>query len=105
MAATLQAARTLVPSRLVAVFQPYLFSRTAAVGRELGKALARADVVAVLAVYAARERPDDFPGVSGLTVARAATECAAGRTVLWLPDFAAAGGRSLGCCARAICAC
>ena len=35
--------------------------------REFGQALALADVVAVLDVYPARERAEDFPGVSGLT--------------------------------------
>jgi UDP-N-acetylmuramate--alanine ligase len=90
VAATLQAARTLAPARLVAVFQPHLYSRTAMLSREFGQALAHADAIAVLDVYAARERSEDHPGVSGLTVARAAAEHARGRTVLWLPDFAAA---------------
>ncbi len=90
VAATLQAARTLAPRRLVAVFQPHLFSRTAALAREFGQVLAQADVVAVLDVYPARERAEDFPGVSGLTVARETAERAAGRTVLWLPDFPSA---------------
>jgi UDP-N-acetylmuramate--alanine ligase len=88
--ATLQAARTLAPQRLVAVFQPHLYSRTAMLAREFGQALAHADVIAVLDVYPARERAEDHPGVSGLTIARAAAERAHGRTVLWLPDFAAA---------------
>jgi UDP-N-acetylmuramate--alanine ligase len=90
VAATLQAARTLAPQRLVAVFQPHLYSRTAMLAREFGLALALADVIAVLDVYPARERAEDHPGVSGLTIARAAAERAHGRTVLWLPDFAAA---------------
>ncbi|MCW3066450.1 MAG: UDP-N-acetylmuramate--L-alanine ligase, partial [Solirubrobacterales bacterium] len=51
--ATLAGARTLAPARLVAVFQPHLFSRTAALAREFGAALALADVVVVLDVYAA----------------------------------------------------
>jgi UDP-N-acetylmuramate--alanine ligase len=88
VAATLQAARTLAPARLVAVFQPHLYSRTAMLSREFGQALAHADAIAVLDVYAARERAEDHPGVSGLTVARAAAEHARGRTVLWLPRFA-----------------
>jgi UDP-N-acetylmuramate--alanine ligase len=88
VAATLQAARTRLPSRLVAVFQPHLYSRTAMLAREFGVALAHADVIAVLDVYPARERAEDFPGVGGLTIARAATEHARGREVLWLPDFA-----------------
>ncbi|MGH2834578.1 MAG: UDP-N-acetylmuramate--L-alanine ligase [Solirubrobacteraceae bacterium] len=90
VAATLQAARTRLPRRLVAVFQPHLFSRTAMLAREFGAALAHADVIAVLDVYPARERAEDFPGVSGLTIARAAAEHAHGREVLWLPNFASA---------------
>ena len=52
--------------RLVAVFQPHLYSRTALLAREFGRALAEADVAVVLDVYPARERAEDFPGVSGL---------------------------------------
>jgi UDP-N-acetylmuramate--alanine ligase len=42
-------------------------------------------VVIVLDIYAARERAEDFPGVSGLVVAAAAAEAAGGRPVWWLP--------------------
>jgi UDP-N-acetylmuramate--alanine ligase len=87
VAATLRAARTLRPKRLVAVFQPHLYSRTAMLADGFGAALAQADVIALLDVYAARERVEDHPGVSGLTIARAASEHASGRTVLWLPAF------------------
>jgi UDP-N-acetylmuramate--alanine ligase len=90
VAATIDAARTLGARRVVAVFQPHLYSRTARLAGEFGAALARADVAAVLDVYPARERPEDFPGVSGLTIAEAAADAARGRPVLWLPDFAAA---------------
>jgi UDP-N-acetylmuramate--alanine ligase len=47
-------------------------------------------VAAVLDVYPARERAEDFPGVSGLLVAEATADAAGGRTVLWLPTFDAA---------------
>jgi UDP-N-acetylmuramate--alanine ligase len=90
VAATIDAARTLGARRVVAVFQPHLFSRTERLAGEFGAALARADVAAVLDVYPARERPEDFPGVSGLRVAEAAADAAHGRPVLWLPDFATA---------------
>jgi UDP-N-acetylmuramate--alanine ligase len=83
--ATLEAARTLEPRRLFACFQPHLFSRTRMLAREFGTALALADIVIVLDVYAARERAEDFPGVSGLLVAAAAAEAAGGRPVWWLP--------------------
>jgi len=87
VAATIDAARTQRPRRVVAVFQPHLYSRTQRLAREFGVALARADVVAVLDVYPARERAEDFPGVSGLLVAEAAADSAKGRLVLWLPTF------------------
>ena len=45
---------------------------------------------AVLDVYPARERAEDFPGVTGLLVAEAAADAAGGRPVLWLPTFDAA---------------
>jgi UDP-N-acetylmuramate--alanine ligase len=87
VAATLAAARTLGPGRLVAVFQPHLYSRTAALAREFGVALAAADLVCVLDVYPARERAEDFPGVGGLLVAEAAADAAGGRRVCWLPTL------------------
>jgi UDP-N-acetylmuramate--alanine ligase len=85
VAATLAAARTLNPSRVVAVFQPHLYSRTRALARPFGAALAAADLVVVLDVYPSRERPEDFVGVDGKLVADAAAEAAEGRTVAWLP--------------------
>jgi len=87
VAATIAAARTRAPRRLVAVFQPHLFSRTAAFAREFGAALAQADVAVLLDVYPARERAEDFPGVSGLLIAREAAARAGGRPVLWMPGF------------------
>ena len=58
VAATLQAARQTFPeARLVAVFQPHLFSRTLRFAREFGEALLGADVVVVLPIYPAREQP------------------------------------------------
>jgi UDP-N-acetylmuramate--alanine ligase len=88
VAATLEAARTLAPRRVVAVFQPHLFSRTLRTATEFGAALAAADEVVVLDIYPARERPEDFPGVTGLMVAEAVAD--AGAPVAWLPGFDAA---------------
>jgi UDP-N-acetylmuramate--alanine ligase len=85
--ATLEAARTLSPRRLVACFQPHLFSRTAMLARAFGEALALADVVCVLDVYPARERAEDWPGVSGWLVAAAAASAAHGRRVYWTPSM------------------
>jgi len=86
--ATLTAARTLPHDRLVAVFQPHLFSRTQLLARELGRALARADVAVVLDVYPAREKAEDHPGVSGLMVAEAVADARPGMPLYWLPAFA-----------------
>ena len=69
--ATLGAVRTVTEQsgrgRSLVVFQPHLYSRTAAFAREFGQALDSADEVFVLDVYAAREQP--MPGISGATVA------------------------------------
>jgi UDP-N-acetylmuramate--alanine ligase len=88
--ATLETARTLAGAegrRLVACFQPHLYSRTRALAREFGQALALADVSVVADVYPARERAEDFPGVSGLLVAEATADAAGGRPVWWLPQL------------------
>ena len=87
--ATLEALRELEPRRLIAVFQPHLYSRTKAFAQRFGAALAAADVVGVLDVYPAREEPvGELAGVSGLDVARATADHASGRPVLWLADAA-----------------
>jgi UDP-N-acetylmuramate--alanine ligase len=44
----------------------------------------------VVDIYPARERAEDFPGVTGRLVAAAAADAAGGRRVAWLPDFHAA---------------
>jgi UDP-N-acetylmuramate--alanine ligase len=87
VAATIAAARTLEPKRVVALFQPHLYSRTRALARDFGRALAAADLTVVLDVYRARERPEDFRGVDGKLIADAAADAANGRTVAWLPRF------------------
>jgi UDP-N-acetylmuramate--alanine ligase len=88
VAATLAALRELRPRRLVAVFQPHLYSRTKALTAPFGRALADADAIGVLDVYAAREEPvGALAGVSGLDVARAAADRAGGRPVWWLRDL------------------
>jgi UDP-N-acetylmuramate--alanine ligase len=65
--ATLAAAHQAFPGRrIVAVFQPHLYSRTQAQHVALGEALATAGLAVVTEVYAAREAP--IPGVSGRLV-------------------------------------
>ena len=74
VAAVLGAAREIVEAdggRLVAVFQPHLYSRTRIFAEEFGRALSLADEVVVLDVYGARERPE--PGVDGGLIARNVT--------------------------------
>ncbi|MFL5383095.1 MAG: UDP-N-acetylmuramate--L-alanine ligase [Longimicrobiaceae bacterium] len=74
--ATLKAARAAHPDRrLVAVFQPHLYSRTRDFAREFGSALALADVVFLTDVYAAREKP--IAGVTGEMIAVPAREAGA----------------------------
>ena len=69
--ATLAAARQVYPQRrLVALFQPHLFSRTRDFTDDFGRALAAADVNIIMDVYPSRERP--IPGVTGELVADAA---------------------------------
>lgn len=67
--ATLQGARERHSGRIVAIFQPHLFSRTRALADDLADALGAADVVIVTEIYAAREAND--PGISGKRVADA----------------------------------
>lgn len=66
--ATLAAARERAGAgrRVLAVFQPHLYSRTELFGHQLGEALSSADLVVVTDVYGAREDPR--PGISGKMV-------------------------------------
>ena len=85
--AALEALRGTGPRRLIAVFQPHLYSRTKAFAQEFGSALSLADEVGVLDVYAAREEPvGELEGVSGIEVAAAAADDSGGRPVWWLVD-------------------
>jgi UDP-N-acetylmuramate--alanine ligase len=87
LAADLRAARDIAPGgRVIAVFQPHLFSRTRIFADQFGAALGLADEAFVLDVYAAREDPE--PGVTGELVASAVP----GGRAVFLPDSAAAPG-------------
>ena len=81
--ATLSAARWGPWKRVIAVFQPHLYSRTQALWREFGEALSAADVVVVTDVYGAREDP--VPGVTGKLIVESICETAPGRKVAYLP--------------------
>jgi UDP-N-acetylmuramate--alanine ligase len=80
--ATLEAAREVTDGRIVACFQPHLFSRTLEFADEFGAALTLADLSVVLDIYPAREDP--IPGVTGRLVADAAR--AAGANVRYVSD-------------------
>jgi UDP-N-acetylmuramate--alanine ligase len=71
LAADLRAARAITAGggRVIAVFQPHLYSRTRIFAADFGAALGLADEAVVLDVYAAREDPE--PGVTGRLVADA----------------------------------
>jgi UDP-N-acetylmuramate--alanine ligase len=74
---TLEAARAVFAGqRIVAAFQPHLYSRTRDFTAAFGEALAVADVVWVTDVFPAREAP--IPGVTGEIVATAARRAGAG---------------------------
>jgi UDP-N-acetylmuramate--alanine ligase len=91
--AVLRAARGVAGAgRVVAVFQPHMFSRTRIFAADFAEALALADEVVVLDVYAAREDPE--PGVTGALIADR-VPLPAGR-VAFVPDAAQAAAEVAG---------
>jgi UDP-N-acetylmuramate--alanine ligase len=82
--AALAAGRQSTNGRLVVVFQPHRYSRTAALWREFGPCFGDADVLVLTDVYPAGEPPR--PGVSGMLVVDAARE--AGASPRWAPSLA-----------------
>jgi UDP-N-acetylmuramate--alanine ligase len=95
--AVLRAARGLGDGRVLALFQPHLYSRTRHLAQEFGMALAHADVAVVADVYAAREQPVD--GVTGKLVVDALGQACPGMRVGWMPELEA-GARWLAQLAR-----
>jgi UDP-N-acetylmuramate--alanine ligase len=82
--ATLAAARQVHPGRrLVALFQPHLYSRTRDFAAEFGRSLAGCDLAIVTDIYPSREKP--LPGVTGELVAQAARS-AGHPAVLYISD-------------------
>ena len=81
LAADIAAARD--GGRVLALFQPHLYSRTRHLVREFAAALASADVVAVTDVYRAREQP--IEGVTGKLVVDALAETRPGMELGWTP--------------------
>jgi UDP-N-acetylmuramate--alanine ligase len=78
--ASLAALRTLTAGRIVAVFEPLLYSRTQEMAPELGAALSAADEVVVLDVFAGSEAGEDGGSVSGQIVA----DAVAGPPAFWV---------------------
>jgi UDP-N-acetylmuramate--alanine ligase len=76
---TLRTARICWPERrLVALFQPHLYTRTRDFATEFGQALSRAEVVLLADIYPSRERP--IAGVTSELIATAATDAGATET-------------------------
>jgi UDP-N-acetylmuramate--alanine ligase len=80
--AALAAARDGAWQRIVAVFQPHRYSRTAALSSDFGRAFADADVVVITDVYGAGEPP--IPGVSGRLVADAVHQAEPDKPVIYV---------------------
>ncbi|HIA84840.1 MAG TPA: UDP-N-acetylmuramate--L-alanine ligase [Candidatus Marinimicrobia bacterium] len=70
VSATLQAARGGWDRRIIAVFQPHLFSRTKSFYKEFAAAFMDSDVLIVTDIYPAREKP--IKGITGKLVFNAA---------------------------------
>ncbi len=87
LAATLQTARSLKPSRLVVLFQPHRYTRTQALADDFGKVLQAADVVFITDVYPASEPP--IPGITGQTLVDA-MKAHGDIPAKFLPDLATA---------------
>jgi UDP-N-acetylmuramate--alanine ligase len=87
VAATLAAARAGWPERrIVAIFQPHLYSRTRDFMEDFAQALVVADEVIVAGIYGAREEP--IPGVSAEDLAERLREIAPGLPVTYVRERA-----------------
>jgi len=71
--------------RVLAVFQPHLYSRTKEMFREFGAVLGTSDMVIVMDVFPAREAP--LPGVSGKLIVEALCEVAPRKRVAYMPTL------------------
>nr|MBC8415284.1 UDP-N-acetylmuramate--L-alanine ligase [Candidatus Cloacimonadota bacterium] len=70
--ATLKGVKDSVDNRIVAVFQPHLFSRTRDFYDEFGRSFYQSDVLIITPIYPAREKP--IAGISGNLIADAAIQ-------------------------------
>ena len=85
VAAAIDAARAQSPARVVVVFQPHLYSRTAALASRFGEALAAADEAVVTEIYGAREQPVE--GVTAKLVVDALAERRPGMPLAYEPTL------------------
>ena len=83
VAAALAAARAGRWNRIVCVFQPHRYSRTATLWQDFGDAFIDADVLAITDVYAAGETPR--PGISGKLVVQSVLDAHPWARVAYLP--------------------
>ncbi|RJP29427.1 MAG: UDP-N-acetylmuramate--L-alanine ligase [Actinobacteria bacterium] len=81
---TLKAATLEDAVRLVCVFQPHRYTRTAALWEEFGASLLYADLVVVTDVYAAGEDP--LPGVNGKLIVNAILDAEPSKQVVYIPQ-------------------
>ncbi len=80
---TLKAALLEEAGRIVCMFQPHRYTRTAALWQDFGRSLAQADLVILTDVYAAGEDP--LPGVSGKLIVNAVLEAEPAKQVIYIP--------------------
>jgi UDP-N-acetylmuramate--alanine ligase len=85
VAAALAAAAWGPWQRVVAVFQPHRYSRTAALWRDFADAFVDADLLAITDVYPAGEDPR--PGVSGKLIVDAVLDAHPWASLAWLPSL------------------
>jgi UDP-N-acetylmuramate--alanine ligase len=71
--------------RVLALFQPHLYSRTAHLAYEFARALAAADAVCVTQIYPAREEP--IPGVTGRLIVDELARLRPGMRIGWAPQL------------------
>jgi UDP-N-acetylmuramate--alanine ligase len=74
-----------VQGRVIALFQPHLYSRTLYLAHEFAVALASADAVCVTEIYPAREEP--LPGVSGRLIVDELARVRPGMRIGWAPKL------------------
>jgi UDP-N-acetylmuramate--alanine ligase len=94
IAAMVDAAREGGWTRVIVVFQPHRYTRTARLWRDFADAFTGADVVVLTDVYAANETPQ--PGVSGRLILGAVLDAHPATHVVYLPRHADVVQHALG---------